>query len=143
MFGPETYVRTKGKPNVFTGEFPGIPSPGALNITNGTVDGKNRISSATVYVNGEEVVSPNAFSQQVDFLSVPLEVLEENSIEIRLGSKPGAFLSVAVVEEIDAEAATVIGPSGGTLGVADPTSPFYGRLSIFRRIRLPRTLFSG
>ena len=57
LFGPNQYLRTKGAPNQFSDTFPGILGDGKLIIQNGDENGKHRISSATIKLNGEVVLS--------------------------------------------------------------------------------------
>ena len=52
IFGPKKYIRTKGKPNVYTETFETTPVAGILNVKNGEEDGSHRISSALIFVNG-------------------------------------------------------------------------------------------
>jgi len=102
LFGPETFYRTKGQPRVETRSVTvtsRVEGPYTLYVFNGAPDGKNRVSSGSVRLNGEEVVSPHDLSQQVGAFEreVTLEsgrnVLE---VEVRLESKPGSFLTLTL-----------------------------------------------
>src|SRR3954471_5744585 len=68
IFGPKQYVRTTGAPNQYTDTF-AVPawvvSPYKLHIQNGDPSGSNRISSATITVNGTQVAGPSDFNQNV------------------------------------------------------------------------------
>ena len=61
FFGPRRYTRTNGAPDVFD-ETIAVPawvaSPYVLRIQNGEAGGQNRVSSATIVVNGVEVAPP-------------------------------------------------------------------------------------
>lgn len=115
LFGPNQYLRTTGKPNVYSDTFPGIPGQGKLIIKNGDANGNNRVSSALISVNGQQILSPNDFNQQVYNIEVPVNLVENNSILVQIQSKPGSYITVKITEEIAADAAAVIGPSGGTI----------------------------
>src|SRR5262245_37837067 len=69
LFGAETYERTAGPPNEYTGNF---DVPVGLNamvwIQNGDGDG-NRTSSARVAINGNQVAGPSDFNKQVDLVA--------------------------------------------------------------------------
>jgi len=115
LFGPKQYLRGNGSPVTVTDSFPGVSGGATLLITNGDANGKNRVSSGTIMVNGITVVTPDKFNQQVSSFMVPISVLEQNTIAVNLASKPGSFITVTIKEEIQAEAAGIVGPEGGTL----------------------------
>jgi len=101
------------------GTFPGITGQGKLILKNGTQDGKNRISSALVLVNGKQVLGPSDFNQQVYNKEVPIKLSENNSISVELRSGPGGNLTIRVVQQVTADAAAVIGPAGGIINTPD------------------------
>lgn len=105
-FGAKQYVRTTGKPNVYNDTFPGIVGQGKLIIKNGDASGKNHVSSALIAVNGQQILGPNNFNQQVYDLEVLVNLAEGNSISVELRSKPGSYLTIQVVQEVEGEAAT-------------------------------------
>ena len=115
LFSPHQYSRTTGKPNVYTNTFPGIAGQGKLILKNGTQDGKNRISSALIFVNGKQVLGPENFNQKVYNIETPVSLAQNNSISVELRSKPGSYLTIQISEEIIADAAALIGPMGGTV----------------------------
>ena len=58
LFGPKQYTRNAGPPNQFTDQFTlpaGTTTPYTLHIINGNANGTNRISSATVKLNGTQI----------------------------------------------------------------------------------------
>jgi len=98
IFGPTTFTRTRGGPDVF-GEVFQVSEPNGkftLLVQNGQ-EGRNRVSSARIRLNEMEVVSPNEFNQQVDSISKQVELREQNLLEVRLTSKPGAFIRVSIM----------------------------------------------
>ncbi|OPL16014.1 MAG: hypothetical protein AVO38_01780 [delta proteobacterium ML8_D] len=126
VFGPEEYVRTSGKLDSYSDIFPGLEGTGKLVVTNGDESGEHRISSAKIEINGSPVLGPGNFNQWVDRIEVPLTLRDENSISVTLESKPGSFLTVQVVQEVEAEAAEVVGPDGGEIEIVDPASTLEG-----------------
>ena len=91
-FGPKQYLRTKGKPNRYTDSFSATPGEGTLTVQNGDDNGKHRISSAIIVLNGTRMFGPKDFNQQVGNLEIPITMLEENSISLVLRSAPGSYL---------------------------------------------------
>lgn len=96
VFGPHKYVRTTGKPNVYTSTFSASARKGNIVIFNGKQEGKNRISSAVITVNGIKVVTPSDFNTNVYLLEKPIDLKENNSLRVELGSAPGSYLSIEI-----------------------------------------------
>ncbi len=67
-FGPRRFDRTTGPPNQYLEQF-SLPanatSPYTLHIKNGAPDGTNRVSSATVKLNGVVILSPGDLNQNI------------------------------------------------------------------------------
>jgi len=125
LLGPKQYERTTGKPNTFTDSFPGRPGQGKIILQN---DG---LSSAIVKINGIEIFGVNNFNKRVGTLEAQISFVEYNSISVELRSKPGAHLSIRILEEIDAAGAAIINPCGGVVSVIDAQGPYDGiRLEI-------------
>ena len=109
LFGPNHYVRTSGSPDVYTGTFtalfPEIVSNGKLIVLNGDQIGEHRVtdavSSAEVFVNGEQIFGPNDFNQHVYHLEAPIALVENNSITVELRSSPNSYLTIQVTQDID------------------------------------------
>jgi len=98
VFGPEKFVRTKGKTDLFINSFSAHEDKARLVIRNGDPDGKNRVSSATIAVNGIEIFKTSDFNQQVDVLEAPVNLFMDNSISVELNSSPGSFLAIQVLQ---------------------------------------------
>ena len=131
LLGPNQYIRTSGQPNVYTDEFPGVEGIGKLIIQNGHESGESRVSSAVVTVNEARVLSPKDFNLEVGCLETTIDLHEQNEIVIELRSTEESFVTVSIIQEIEAEAAAVIGPGGGSVEVTDPESPIFGaRLTV-------------
>jgi RHS repeat-associated protein len=126
VFGPNEYERTTGAPNVYTDTFTAAPGEGMLIVRNGALDGKNRItdtiSSASIFLNGEQILGPDDFNQQVYLLEAPVNLAESNSISIELASSPGSYLTIEITLEVDpptvsisADPETIISGQSSTL----------------------------
>lgn len=93
------FVRDKGEPQTETAflNFPSaLVGEFVLKVINGDHDGSKRVASARIVLNGEEVLSPLHFSQQVEFLTIPVALVRHNRIEVTLDGKPLGRLTVTV-----------------------------------------------
>lgn len=120
------YSRTKGKPNNFTDTFIGKIGEGKLVFKNGDEDGRHRISSAVIKVNGVVILNTNDFNQKIYNIEASVNLDENNSISVEMRSKIGSHLNIQIVQEMNAEGGTVIGSEGGLVEVTDSNSPIYG-----------------
>jgi hypothetical protein len=97
VFGPKEYVRTTGAPNQYTDTF-AVPawavSPYTLHIQNGDPSGSNRISSATITINGTQVAGPSDFNQNVAGFDRTVTLAVQTTLHVSLASKPGSFLII-------------------------------------------------
>ena len=126
LLGPKQYIRTDGSPNLYTDSFPGRAGTGRIVVQNGGVDGVDLVSGAIIRVNGTEVFGVNDFSQKSLLLTETINLLDANTVSVELRSKPGSFLAIEISEQVDSDAAAIIGTSGGILEVTDPVSPLLG-----------------
>ena len=114
LFGPKTYTRTAGPPNQFTETFTlpaGTTAPYTLHVINGNANGTNRVSSATVQLNGTQILGPSDFGQNVAVLDRPVTLHSSNTLEIRLTSAPGSVLTVSVLDTNAGTQPTTLTPS--------------------------------
>ncbi|HEX8363056.1 MAG TPA: RHS repeat-associated core domain-containing protein, partial [Longimicrobium sp.] len=98
-FGPHTARRAAGAPSVDTESFalpPGAAAPYRLQVTNGAADGSGRTSSATIRVNGVQVVGPADLSQNVGALLRDVQLGARNTVEVELRGAPGSHLTYRV-----------------------------------------------
>jgi hypothetical protein len=107
VFGPSRFLRTKGKPDLYTDTFSGAHREGIIRVVNGDPDGDQRISSAIIRVNQRRVFGPRDFSQEVESVAAEIDLEEDNTIAVELrGGGPGSYLTVEVqlpfVEEVPA-----------------------------------------
>ena len=112
VFGPVTFVREKGSPRAERISFP-IPEvngPFFLRLTNGTLDGQQRVSSAQVSLNGWEVFRPSQFNQGVATLSRQVPLKEgENLLEVKLESAPGSSVTIEIFR-LSSQLCSIFGP---------------------------------
>ena len=100
FFGPKQYSRTKGSADVYTDTFSAPSGNAKLIIENGDADGNNRVSSAEIYINGDEIFGPENFRQGVAVLEAQVALTENNSITVKLKKgKQGSYIIVEVTQE--------------------------------------------
>ena len=75
-------------------DFEHFMDPFVLKLRNGSEDGTNRISSATVVLDGAQLFGPSDFSQQVAELSALVTVTETSELSVRLTSKPRSHVTI-------------------------------------------------
>lgn len=98
VFGPKTYERTSGPPDTYDDAFESpAAGPLILWVQNGDDDG-GRIASASIRVNGQEVVRPSDFSNDVEQLVRPIAaVAGTNTLGVTIEGAPGSSLTVLVM----------------------------------------------
>ena len=118
--GPKQYTRTAGPPNHFIENFEHCGTAGCrIVVVNGNADGSDRISSASIFLNGVQILGPSDFNQRTDSLIKPVSLAASNTLEITLNSAPGSFLTVDV-ECVTSAATLSAGAPGDSL--LDPST---------------------
>jgi len=101
VFGPQTYVRTKGATDHFTSTITApawIAQPFYLHVVNGDGNGNYRVSSATIAMDGVTILSESAFNQQVATADCVIRLKSPSStLTVDLDSKPGSFLTITAL----------------------------------------------
>ena len=96
IFGPKKYIRTTGKPDVYWDEFSSRPGMAKLVVLNGEADGRNRVSSALIWVNGLLILHPSDFNQNIYRLERSIHLPHDNRLIVELRSKPGSYLRIEI-----------------------------------------------
>lgn len=97
IFGSAKFERTIGKPNTYQDTFQACNTSATykLIVENGE-GGKDRLSSASVSLNGQQVVKENEFNQRIDKIEKTVTLQPENTIDIKLASGPGGFIKASI-----------------------------------------------
>jgi hypothetical protein len=113
-FGPKTYVRGTGAPITVTETVTpcNTERPFTLKAENGP-QGRPRVSSGIITLNGAEVVQPRDFDQRVTLIERPITLRPVNTLAVRLAGQPGGAVTISIVS------------NSGCLGIAF-TSPAPG-----------------
>jgi len=67
-----------------------------LTIINGMPDGKDRVSSAVIRLNGVVIVGPNDLNQEVGQIVREVSVLQDNVVEVELHGEAGGQVMITV-----------------------------------------------
>ena len=111
-FGPKQYTRAAGQPQTITETFQHCGTGQCqIVIANGSGDRTKRVSSASISLNGQQIVGPRDFNQQVPTVIKSVTLLDQNQLSITLSSSPGSTLTVSV--ECVAPAAVLEGRAPG------------------------------
>jgi hypothetical protein len=100
VYGPQVFERERGGPDSFSGVFSACDPAGSFKVIvdNGNADGKNMVSSATVSINGLQVVGQNDFNQNAAHIEKPVYgiKMDGNTVDVRLASAPGSRVTVRI-----------------------------------------------
>src|SRR6266496_4134155 len=97
VFGPERFIRSGSTPVTETRQFSisaTAAAPYRMCIVNGNANGTQRISSATISVNGVSVVTQSELNQHVGGLMKEVTLQRDNTINITLNATPGSFIDL-------------------------------------------------
>ncbi|HEX6369730.1 MAG TPA: colicin E5-related ribonuclease [Longimicrobium sp.] len=115
VWGRRRFNRYTGAPVTETERFTlgaTAGAPYALHVENGAPDGTHRVSSARVWVNGVEVLSPTHLNQSVPGMVIPV-VLQpgENVVAAQVSSVPEAYINLRLsATDVTAPVITVTAP---------------------------------
>lgn len=104
LFFSGTYTRSKGQPRTISAWFQlvqGASGPYTLHLTNGDKSGANRVSSARVVLNGNDIVLPQQLNETVESLDVVVNLLANNNIQVTLEGAPGGKIELVVTGTVD------------------------------------------
>lgn len=124
-----SFTRGAGTPAVEQKRFAGVAGPATIEVVNGGLGDTalEKVSSSVIRINGIVVFDASNFSQNAIALTKQVALTEGlNSIEVLLQGKPGGTVAIRIKQDIAAEAAAVVGPSGGEVEVAEASSPLHG-----------------
>ena len=104
IFGPKTYTRSSGSPNIYEETFNAATGPGTLRVQNGQTGKKekikNAVTSARIFLNDEEIFGSSDFKGKILGLEASVTLATENNLKVELRGKPNTFLTVEVIQDI-------------------------------------------
>lgn len=115
LFGPEKFTREAGIPVTVSRAFAACNTGATyrLVVENGAT-GKDRVSSATIALNGGEIVRPSDLNQRVERIEKEVTLQGDNTLAVRLTSNPGGFLSVSLFCVTGCLDVTISSPTPGS-----------------------------
>jgi hypothetical protein len=123
----QDFYRSTSKPLMETVTFEAINGQATITVTNGSLENSEieRVSSSVISLNGNIVISPSNFNQQVQRIEKIVRLNHGvNTLSVNIKGKPGGKLNITISQE--AEVIAELPPSGGSVLVADPQSPISG-----------------
>lgn len=125
------YTRLAGTPVTASDAFSACDPRGSFRIVvlNGP-GGLGRISAGSIFLNGLEVVKEQDFNQQVAQITRPLTGIQQNNqVDVRLRSGPGAAIQVTVEGIQRCFGVTITAPASGSV-INRPTALVRGEVNV-------------
>ena len=128
VFRSQTFVRTKGNPNSYTATFKlrgWVVAPFTMHVVNGDPNRRERVSSATVLLNGTQVFGASDVNQSVSTLDrVVSPLVGNNTLEVTLDGTPGAEVTIAIwgtnADQVPPQVIIVTPANGSYINTATP-----------------------
>ncbi len=97
IYGPTKFHRSIQVPNIYTDGFEvcNIGATYRLIVENGEA-GTNRLSSASLYLNGKEVIKEWELNQRLERIEKEVSLKSQNTLQIKLQSGPDGFIRVSI-----------------------------------------------
>ena len=99
FYGPHQFTREAGSPVTVTEQFSipsGIIAPYTIEVQNGGPGGWQRVSSASIQLNGVELFTQNKIEDNTPVLSRTVTLQSSNVLAVELTSSIGSFLTISV-----------------------------------------------
>ena len=121
VFGPKTYTRTAGPPNIFQESFTVSNTTGSftLVVQNGDAGGGRRVSSGDISLNGVQVVRESEFNQQVGLIQKTVSLQQSNTLRVQLRSALGSFITISILRD-PTPTLSITSPLSGTVFRTQP-----------------------
>lgn len=115
VFGPNKYTRTTGQPNNYTDTFESCNTGATYNliVENGE-SGKDKISSASIKLNGSEIVKESEFNQKVEKIQKTVILQKENTLNVKLSSSPSGLIKISIYCNSGCLEVKITSPTTGT-----------------------------
>ncbi|MBC2704551.1 hypothetical protein [Desulfobacula sp.] len=123
------FERGTGAPIFETADFPADIGTGVLKVYNSAEnDDYESVSSSKIMLNGADVLSPENFNQEVEYIEIEILLDKENSISVELNGKPGGAIRVEIIQTaispITVTGKAIAGlPVVGTINIKDSSDP--------------------
>ena len=97
-FGSVRIERTTGAPVEQTFSF-SVPAHGSscVNVVSGSADGSHAVSAAWISIDGQQVIGPDSFNQNVSHIEQPVTLAAgPHALEVKVASKPTTYVEVTI-----------------------------------------------
>jgi hypothetical protein len=113
----QTFTRGTGEPITEISSFPTGDGQLTITLLNGAEDSDaERVSSSIIKINGQVIFDPSNFNQDVSSLTRILPFSSRtNTLSVNLRGKPGSKIRITIIQQVEADLAGVVGPSGGVI----------------------------
>lgn len=91
-----TYRRTEGDPDEFEDNIACTPGKYVVNIVNGDRTGAQKVTSATVQVNGASVFTAADFKKQARTLSAPVTLTDHAIVTVSVAGAPDSLFTLSI-----------------------------------------------
>jgi hypothetical protein len=120
IYGPHVFTRDNGAPAAETFTLAGYAPTATLHIVNGTPDAQHRVTSATINVDGVDVVRESDFKKSVAELTVPITLANPSTVSVQLAGQPGSQVTISIEGSLSVGTVHVC-PTFSTSGTTFPT----------------------
>jgi large repetitive protein len=128
VFHSHTFVRTRGSPTSYTATFKApawVVAPFTMHVVNGDEDGRERVSSATVSLNGTQILGASGLNQNVGTLDVAVSpAVGNNTLEVTLDGAAGSEITITIwgtnADEVPPQVTIVTPANGSYINTATP-----------------------
>ena len=111
VYGPQRFTRLTGQSVNVVQNF-SLPAdanaPFNIVVENGAPEGSNRVSSATIKLNGADLYTPSDFNQNVSSLTKDVTLTANNTLEVKLNSAAGSYLTIRITATRNASQPTLM-----------------------------------
>ena len=96
-----TFTRAEGEPFTEHATFSSVSGKATIKLYNGGVEGnkRQRVTDATIRINGSMVFEEMMFNKQVFYLTDQVDLFDENDIEVYLRGKPDSKVTILIFHE--------------------------------------------
>ena len=118
-----TCIRGTGEPVTETFTFDAFGGPATVKLWNGSLEDSDaeKVSSATVTVNGEVIFGPSDFNQNVDYLEEETTLAEgQNTLEVVLKGKPDGQVTIQIIQNVPPSISITNPVNNSTITFATP-----------------------
>ena len=99
----QTFIRGTGEPRTEFSSFPSGNGQVTISLLNGAANSdRDRVSSASIEINGQVIFAPSNFNQNVSSLQKIIPFASSgNSLSVNLNGKPGSQIRIKITQQVE------------------------------------------